>query len=112
MINGSKVASDMTQPVLAVPMLGTPSIFTVTRYSASSIKLSWSAVTGASGYTIYRYNATTKVYVALNSTTSLSYINTGLTKNTTYYYKVSTYHLEGSTKVYGGMTAVKSAKTY
>ena len=50
-------------------------------------KLSWSKVTGADKYYIYR-STDGKNFSYLTSTTKLSYTNTGAKKNTKYYYKV------------------------
>jgi site-specific DNA recombinase len=43
------------------------------------IKITWSAVTGAAGYEVYRYNPSTKQYERISTTTATSYTNTGLT---------------------------------
>lgn len=59
-----------------------------------------------------RYTATSKTgtYSKITATTSVSYTNTGLTTGKTYYYKVRSYHLEGTAKVYGKYSAIVSAK--
>lgn len=84
----------------------------VVRYSPTSIKLSWSIVIGASGYEIYRSTLSDGTYSLVNTTTSLSYINTGLISGRTYYYKIRAYRMVGTTKVYSGYTTVAYAKTY
>jgi len=94
----------------AIPSV--PTNFKATRYSATSIKLTWSPVAGASGYVLYKYNAITKTWNRLKVLTGTSYINTGLTKGATYYYKVRAYRMVSSSPVYGNPTAAISAKTY
>ncbi len=110
----TKVYSTFSSVVSAKPALLAPASFTAARASSSSIKLAWAAVSGASGYEVYRYNASTGVYqlVTRVSSSVRSYTNTGLTKNKVYYYKVRAYRMVGSTRVYGPFSPVKSAKPY
>lgn len=82
----------------------------VAKSLGNSINLNWSSVTGASGYEIYRATSSTGTYTLLTSTTGLSYTNTGLTTNNTYYYKIRAYKLVGKTKVYSEYTDIVSAK--
>jgi fibronectin type 3 domain-containing protein len=94
----------------AVPLTGTPSV-TAASASYTSVKLSWAAVPGASGYYIYRATSATGTYSYLTATaTATSYTNSGLVTGKTYYYKVRAYHLEGTTKVFGNYSAYKYAK--
>ncbi|MEH7073877.1 InlB B-repeat-containing protein, partial [Neobacillus drentensis] len=78
--------------------------------SYNSVNVSWGAITGASGYEIYRATSSGGNYSLLTSTTKNSFSNTGLTANNMYYYKVRAYKLVGSTKVYSGWSVVVSAK--
>ncbi|MCD6094010.1 MAG: hypothetical protein J7J51_04395 [Candidatus Omnitrophica bacterium] len=68
---------------------GSPSIPTglTTTVGDKQITLSWSAVTGATKYYVYRKSGVK--YYFLATTTQTSYTDTGLTNGTTYYYKVS-----------------------
>lgn len=84
--------------------------FTAVRYSATSIKLTWGAISGASGYELYRSTALAGTYTLLKAQTALTYTNTTLKTGTTYYYKVRPYRMVGTTKVYGDFSAVKYAK--
>lgn len=87
---------------------------TVKASSTSKIKLTWKKVTGASGYEIQRYNSTKKKYVTVKKITSSStvtYTNGSLKKNTTYKYRIRAYKTLGSEKVYGSYSSVKSTKT-
>ncbi|MFD3447112.1 leucine-rich repeat protein [Microbacteriaceae bacterium 4G12] len=76
----------------------------------NSINTSWNAVTGASGYEVWRATSSTGTYSLVNTTTGTSYNNTGLATGTTYYYKVRAYVLNGTTKVYSDYSPIVSAK--
>jgi fibronectin type 3 domain-containing protein len=67
----------------------TPSSVTASAQSSSSITVSWGSVSGASDYYIYRATSSGGTYSQITSTSSTSYTNTGLSSNTTYYYRVS-----------------------
>lgn len=75
----------------------------------TSIKLTWTKTTGASGYQVYRYSGGKWVKVA--TTTSTYYTNTGLKKNTEYKYKVRAYQKVGSTTKYGAYSSVYTVRT-
>jgi fibronectin type 3 domain-containing protein len=110
MVGTTKVYSGYTTAVSAKPIPSVPTNFKAARYSSTSIKTTWSAVTGASGYEVYRATSSTGTYSLVKTTTSLYYTNTGLTTGRTYYYKARSYKLVGTVKVYSGWTAVSSAR--
>jgi uncharacterized repeat protein (TIGR02543 family) len=83
---------------------------TLSKASATSIKISYSAVAGATKYEICRATSKTGKYTVVQTTAALAYTNTSLVKGKTYYYKVRAYHLEGTTKVYGDYSDIKSLK--
>lgn len=62
--------------------------------SGGQIDLSWNAVSGASGYLIYRSTTSNQAITAMTDvllgqpTTGLTYSDTGLIAGTTYYYKI------------------------
>jgi uncharacterized repeat protein (TIGR02543 family) len=95
----------------AKPIPATPTA-TLAKYTATSIKVSWSGIAGATKYQIYRATSSTGTYslVYTASSTARSWVNTGRTLGMTYYYKVRAYHLEGTTKVYGSCSSVKYIK--
>ncbi len=109
-VNGVKVYGGYSAVRSAKPALGTATLSSAASAGYSSVKLIWSAVAGAGGYEVYRAASAGGVYAKVMTTTSLSYTNTGLATGTTYYYKVRAYRTVGGVKVYGGYSAVKSAK--
>jgi uncharacterized repeat protein (TIGR02543 family) len=108
-LNGSsKVYNQISAGVAARPVPAVPGSFKVVRLNASSITVSWAKVTGASGYDIYRKIGATGSFSLRKRTADLSFTNTGLTKGTTYYYRVRAYRLVGTTKVNGPFTMIGS----
>jgi hypothetical protein len=65
-----------------------PASLTATAAGANQINLSWSAVSGATQYNVYRSTTSGGPYTLAGSSTTTSFSNTGLTCNTTYYYVV------------------------
>jgi len=66
-----------------------PTGVTATAASTSSITVTWSSVSGATSYYIYRSTSASGTYEQVGTSTTTSYTNTGLTAGTTYYYKVA-----------------------
>jgi uncharacterized repeat protein (TIGR02543 family) len=93
--------------VSATTLPSAPSGLTVGAVTADSISLSWSAVSGAGGYYVYRGTSGDGTYVFAGSAVSASYTDTSLTGGTTYYYKVSA-HKSG---VEGAQSSAVSATT-
>lgn len=101
-----------TEVLSAAASPAVPSNFKAARSSYNSIKLTWSKVSGADGYYIYRYNASKKVYVlhmTIKSGSTVSYSNTGLATGTKYSYKIKSY-ADGNNGIQtSGYSAVKAA---
>jgi len=111
-VNGVDIYGPVSAVSKAKPIPATPGSFNAVRASSSSIKLSWSSVAGATGYKIYRATSSSGPFTLIKTTTSLSYVNKGLTKNKVYYYKAVAYRTVNGTDVCSAYTAVKSAKPY
>ncbi|MGJ7920824.1 fibronectin type III domain-containing protein [Neobacillus sp. LXY-4] len=109
-VGTTKVYSNYSSVVSAKPIPSVPTNFKATRVSSTSLKLTWSSVSGASGYEIYRATSSTGTYSLLKSTASLYYTNSSLTTGKTYFYKARAYRMVGTTKVYSGWTTVISAR--
>ncbi|MBU3111007.1 M4 family metallopeptidase [Clostridium lacusfryxellense] len=108
-VGNTRVYSSYSAVVLSKVVLSVPASVKAILSSYNSIKTSWSAVSGASGYMIYRSTSSAGAYNLLSTTTSTSYNNTGLTTNKTYYYKVIAYRTVGTTKLYSGYSMAVSA---
>ena len=87
---------------------------TATVASATQINLAWTAVTGATGYNVYRasaagvaINAANKITVTPVATASFS--NTALTAATAYFYKVTAVNGAGESVGSAEVTATTSA---
>lgn len=94
----------------ARPVLATPISAKAAKYTATSAKISWNRVSGASGYTVYRATSARGKYSTVTSTASTSFKNSGLSRGKTYYYKIAAYRMVGSTKVYSGFSTVINTK--
>jgi GH25 family lysozyme M1 (1,4-beta-N-acetylmuramidase)/fibronectin type 3 domain-containing protein len=105
------VISSLQTPLpVSAASLSAPSNLKVASASFDSISISWSGVSGASGYSLYRSTSKNGTYKLLKTTTEKSFKNTGLTTGTIYYYKIRAYKTSGSSKVYGSYSTIKSAK--
>ena len=81
--------------VSATPKAAVPAKPTNVKATAGDkqVTLSWSAATGATSYTIYKYE--NGKYVKINSTASTTYTVTGLTNGTTYKFLVRAFNTAG-----------------
>jgi hypothetical protein len=66
-----------------------PTGLTATASGQTQINLSWTAVAGATSYTILRATTSGGPYTAVGTSSTTSFSNTGLNCNTTYYYVVT-----------------------
>jgi len=90
----------------------TPTNLKAVKATTTSIKLTWTAVSGATGYYIYRSNSSSGPYTKIKALTgSNTFTNTGLiTKGMTYYYKVQAYKTVGANLYAGGLSSMAYAK--
>jgi len=91
----------------ATSLFDAPTGLTVTGKTANSVTLSWSAVSGATTYYIYRSTSATGTYTAVMTSNTTSSTITGLTSGTTYYFKVAVYDSAGT----GAQSSSVSATT-
>jgi fibronectin type 3 domain-containing protein/N-acetylneuraminic acid mutarotase/outer membrane biosynthesis protein TonB len=88
--SGEGAQSNYALGTTLCPTPATPSIPAVGSPTSSSLAISWTGVSGATSYNLYRSTFSTGPYSQVASgLTSTSYTNTGLSSGTTYYYKVS-----------------------
>ncbi|HEX6899088.1 MAG TPA: pre-peptidase C-terminal domain-containing protein [Thermoanaerobaculia bacterium] len=66
-----------------------PTGVTASSSSQTQANVSWSAVSGATSYTIFRSTTSGGPYSSVGTSTTTSFANTGLSCNTTYYYVVT-----------------------
>ena len=101
-----RVMSEASNEVSATSKYIAPTL-TITKNSTSSLKLTWNQVEGVKYYEIYRATTKNGTYKKLKTTTDTTYINTSLSKNKTYYYKVRGYKSTTDGKVYSPYSTIK-----
>lgn len=94
--------------VNAKPVPSAPAPVKAAPVTSDSIKVTWGAVAGATKYEIFRSASASGTFALLAETTALSYVNTGVSIGTTYYYRVRAYRLVGSVKVYGAYSSASA----
>ncbi|MDR3171433.1 MAG: fibronectin type III domain-containing protein [Treponema sp.] len=96
-INNDDIEGNQSEYVKAI-ISGTPSPTKVTAAgkSQTSITITWTTVSGAAQYTVYRCVTSTGVYQKVDSTEEGTYTDSGLTAASTYYYKVSAVSTDGT----------------
>jgi fibronectin type 3 domain-containing protein len=98
-VNGVRYCSAPTI-VSAAAYLGPVTNAKAVRSSSTKIKLTWSAVSGRTGYEIYRSEAPDGEFVSIGTTTRTSYYSSGLTTGTPYYYKIRAYKAVNGVRYY------------
>ena len=83
------VAALVIPPAYAAKAPQPPTGVAARALSRSEIVVTWSAVAGASGYRVLRGTASGGPYTAVTTTSSLTFTDTGLQADTTYYYVVA-----------------------
>ena len=84
-----------------------PSV-TIGNSSTGKPQLTWKAVSGAVKYEIYRSTRQNSGYSLLGTTTSTSYVNTGASTGTTYYYRVKAVNRNGMASGYSNIVSCKA----
>ncbi len=112
LVGESKVYGSYSGVKSAQPMLATVQILpTIPNWATIGVR--WSAVTGATGYQVYRSTSSGSGYSlvkTLSGRTSTSYDDSGLAWSRTYYYKVRACRAVGSGTVFGPYSAVASGR--
>ena len=110
-VDKKKVYSSYSSVVSAKPVLKTPSVKLTSGSKKATIK--WEKISGASGYEVYRAISKSGKYSKIKTITknsTVSYVNSSLTKNKTYYYKVRAYRTVNGKKIYSSYSVAKSVK--
>ena len=84
-----------------------PSV-TIGNSSTGKPQLTWNAVSGAVKYEVYRSTRQNSGYSLLGTTTSTSYVNTGASTGTTYYYRVKAVNRNGMASGYSNIVSGKA----
>ncbi len=90
-VDATGTESSFTNAVCNSTFVLSPPGITVTALSSSKIQVSWTAAPGASGYRVYRNTDT----LPLTSVASTSFVDTGLSADTSYCYAVSSFNAAG-----------------
>jgi len=116
--NGGTTAScSVAIPTSSATIPATPTGFTITPYSSTTMVLTWTEVPGATSYNIYRSTSSTGTYILIGSDT----IGTEetdeyqLTSATTYYYKISATNSAGTSTqstAYAGTTLASCTSSW
>lgn len=109
LVNTTKVYSINTDVFRVQPVPATPASPQAVSDSNSSSTISWSAVAGATGYSVYRSTDAAGGFSYLRTAASTTYMDTGLTAGTTYYYEVKAYTMVGAVKINSLFSSVVSA---
>lgn len=105
-----KVVSPLSIPVNAKPIPAKPTGVVAVSDSYNSNKITWTAVTGATGYSIYRSTSPDSGFTYIKGVTGTSYTNTGLTTGTIYYYQIKAYVKIGTNKIMSPVSETVSVK--
>ena len=108
-VNGKKVYGAFSSVVSVVPKPTAPTNVKATVASATKVTVSWNAVTGATGYEVYRATSASGTFSKLGTVTTTSRDCPGLKSGTTYYFKVRAYVEINGTKYYSNYSTVVSA---
>ncbi|MBE6045141.1 MAG: CHAP domain-containing protein [Clostridiales bacterium] len=101
--SGSKtIYTKFTSAVAGTPALSTPAVSVVSSKTGISVK--WNAVSGASGYEVYRSPSKGGSYNKVKTTTGTTFSNESVTINKEYYYKVRAYRTIDGNKKYGSFS--------
>lgn len=93
-LNGTLYLGEFSDGYTAATSPDKVQTLTTTNSTATSVDLSWSAVAGATGYSIYRRAETAKNFVLCANTDNTIYTDAGLASGTVYEYKVCAYVYE------------------
>ncbi len=109
-VNRNGMASGYSNIVSGKAKAAAPAAPSVTAGNSSTGKprLTWKAVSGAVKYEVYRSTRQNSGYSLLGTTTSTSYVNTGASTGTTYYYRVKAVNRDGMASGYSNIVSGKA----
>lgn len=95
-VNGTTVTSAASTSVTAITKIYKVTGLKATSATKTSVSLSWNKVTGATGYYVYRYNATKKVWTKVATVSGTTYTVKNLSANTSYKFVIKAYKKVGT----------------
>jgi len=90
------------------PAVTIPTGLTAAKATVTSIRINWTASSGADGYEVWYATSKSGTYTKAASVKVNTYTHTGLTIGMTYYYKVCAYKVVDKKTYYSGFTSVES----
>lgn len=88
---------------------GAPKVKSVSAVDSRVLKISWTKVSKAKGYVLYR-KTSDSAFKKIVSVSKTSYTNKKLKSGITYYYKVKAYKTKNGKKIYSKFSNIKSKK--
>ncbi len=109
LVDGNRVEGLQSSTAEAVSVFSAPAGVSAERVIGSIIRVSWNAVPNAEGYEVYRSTSPSSGFELVRTTSDLSYTNSFLLINRTYYYKVRAYATVNGARVYSPYSVTVSA---
>ena len=106
----NEVYSEYSDTLTAKTRVATVKGLKVSSVKSTSLKLSWSKLTGAEGYVAY-YSTDNKTWKKISSTSKTSVTVKNLKGKKTYYFKVRGYSRTNGKAIYGSYSSVLKTKT-
>lgn len=103
-VNGEKDLCTASEKKTVKPALKKPVL--KAKATKGKITLTWSKVSGATKYEVYKYSTTKKKYVRVATKSGTEYVDKSIKKGKKYSYKVRAYRLVNEKKVYGSFSTV------
>ena len=96
-------------PEFTVALRPAAHVTDVSPVNGTALKVTWTAVAGASGYEVWRAESAAGPYTIVKWTNATSFSNTYLTPGKRYYYKVGAYNIVDSVKCVSGLVGAANA---
>lgn len=111
-VDGHRIFSNATE-TKTVYTLKKPTLSKITKTSKGNNKLTWTNISGETGYQIYKKKGKNGKWYTVKwvSANTKTYTDSSLKKGNTYYYKVRAYKTVNGKKVYGPWSDVRSKKS-
>ena len=106
----NEVYSEYSDTLTAKTRVATVKGLKISSVKSTSLKLSWSKVTGAEGYVAY-YSTDNKTWKKISSTSKTSVTVKNLKGKKTYYFKVRGYSRTNGKAIYGSYSSALKTKT-